>query len=102
MRTDQTSIGSTVRAPAAAPPGSDRGQRVERVTFSSGGSELVGHLFLPDRPVPDGGHAAMVVAGPWTQVKEQTADAYGAKLATWTSKPQHLPKSSRGWCPLAR
>ena len=64
-----------------APSGTDRGYGVERVTFTSGGDGLVGNLFLPEGPTPNGGHAAMVVAGPWTQVKEQTANTYGARLA---------------------
>ena len=70
--------GETTTAPAT---GSGMGYRMERVMFHGGGDGLVGNLFLPERPAPDGGYAAMVVAGPWTQVKEQTADTYGAKLA---------------------
>ena len=79
MTTNETNTpaaGETATAPATG-----SGRRVERVKFRSDGDELVGNLFLPEGPVPDGGYAAMVVAGPRTQVKEQTADAYGAKLA---------------------
>jgi hypothetical protein len=52
-----------------------------QVSFSSEGVTLKGHLFLPqafDRthPLP-----AVIVIGPWTQVKEQTADAYARQLA---------------------
>lgn len=64
-----------------APADAGRAYRTERVTFPGGGAELVGHLFVPDGPPPDGGYAALVLAGPWTQVKEQTADIYGARLA---------------------
>jgi uncharacterized protein len=38
-------------------------------------------LFLPDGQTPQQGWPAVVLAGPWTQVKEQTASAYAAHLA---------------------
>ncbi len=73
---------STDTGPTAADPGaSEEGYRAERVTFPGDGGDLVGHLFVPDGPIPDGGHAALVLAGPWTQIKEQTTDTYGAHLA---------------------
>jgi len=51
------------------------------VTFTSEGITLQAHLFLPEafdasQPLP-----AVIVLGPWTQVKEQTADTYTRQLA---------------------
>ncbi len=51
------------------------------VSFTSEGETLKAHLFLPEafaeaQPLP-----AVIVIGPWTQVKEQTADAYARRLA---------------------
>lgn len=50
----------------------------ERLTFELDGSQLVGNLF---RPVSGGPHAAVVVAGPMTSVKEQVTGVYAAALA---------------------
>lgn len=55
--------------------------RRQDVRFTSHGETLAGHLFLPGHPAPTRGHPALVLAGPWTQVKEQTADTYAARLA---------------------
>ncbi|QKW38180.1 alpha/beta fold hydrolase [Actinomadura sp. NAK00032] len=50
----------------------------QKVTFSSEGATLTGHLFLPDAAAPAPG---IVVAGTWTSVKEQMADRYAERLA---------------------
>ena len=48
-----------------------------RLTFASGGDDLVGDLYLPDgHPV-----AAVVTTGPLTSVKEQATGAYARALA---------------------
>lgn len=53
---------------------------VERVTFDSEGTTLVGHLFRPADPsLPPG--QAVVVTGSWTSVKEQMPDVYASRLA---------------------
>jgi fermentation-respiration switch protein FrsA (DUF1100 family) len=49
----------------------------KRINFTSGKSELVGHLFQAS-PAPA---TCVVVTGSWTTVKEQMADLYAAKLA---------------------
>ena len=49
----------------------------ERFTFTRGGDQLVGTLYLPvDRPV-----AAVVTTGPLTSVKEQATGAYARALS---------------------
>lgn len=59
----------------------DPAYRIERVSFSSGGQTLVGHLYLPrgvdaSTPAP-----AAVVTGAWMTVKEQMAGRYASELA---------------------
>lgn len=49
----------------------------ERMVFESGGESLVGNLFLPEGPP----HAALVITGPLTSVKEQASGAYAKALA---------------------
>jgi uncharacterized protein len=49
----------------------------ERFTFSRGGDQLVGTLFLPAEPPV----AAVVTTGPLTSVKEQATGAYAKALA---------------------
>jgi fermentation-respiration switch protein FrsA (DUF1100 family) len=49
----------------------------ERFTFSRGGDQLVGTLFLPSEPPV----AAVVTTGPLTSVKEQATGAYAKALA---------------------
>lgn len=49
----------------------------EQMVFQSGGESLVGNLFMPEgRP-----HAALVITGPLTSVKEQASGAYAKALA---------------------
>lgn len=55
--------------------------QTERVTFSSEGEELVGTLFLPDNFQPAQAHAAVIVTGSWTSVKEQMPSTYARALA---------------------
>lgn len=50
---------------------------VERVTFMSGGLEVVGNLFLPARA---GKHPGVVVIGPVAYVKEQAPLQYASRL----------------------
>lgn len=51
----------------------------QRITFDVDGSRVVGDLYLPAEPGP---HAAVVVAGPMTAVKEQVTGVYACALAT--------------------
>ncbi|KUG09969.1 alpha/beta hydrolase [Solirubrum puertoriconensis] len=51
------------------------------VSFSSEGETLIGTLFLPAVYQPGTPLAAVVVCGPWTQVKEQIGYRYGRELA---------------------
>jgi uncharacterized protein len=51
------------------------------ITFPSAGATIHGHLFLPEQRPSDQPLAAVIVVGPWTQVKEQTADMYARYLA---------------------
>ncbi|MFA9445981.1 alpha/beta hydrolase [Egicoccus sp. AB-alg6-2] len=53
---------------------------MERVTFGSGGVELVGHLRLPQAPGP-GPWPGIVLTGPLTGVKEQVTGGYAARLS---------------------
>ena len=50
---------------------------IERVTFDVGGTNLVGSLHWPDSEP----HAALVLTGPLTSVKEQAAGAYARAMA---------------------
>jgi dienelactone hydrolase len=54
--------------------------RPEKVTFTSGGTKLVGNLYRPTGGA-GGPTPAVVVAGTWTSVKEQMATRYAAGLA---------------------
>ena len=52
-----------------------------RVSFTSQGETLVGTLHLPPSFTPQTGPLpAIVVSGPWTQVKEQVGQVYGSRL----------------------
>lgn len=55
--------------------------RVEKVSFPSEGTRLVGNLYLPASAPAGGKLPAVVVAGSWTTVKEQMAALYAEKLA---------------------
>jgi hypothetical protein len=52
-----------------------------RVSFQSEGETIVGTLFLPESYQPGQKLAAVIVEGPWTQVKEQVGYRYGEQLA---------------------
>ena len=52
-----------------------------RASFQSEGETIVGTLFLPEGYKPGQQLAAMIVEGPWTQVKEQVGYRYGEQLA---------------------
>ncbi|MCC9307440.1 alpha/beta fold hydrolase [Kitasatospora sp. RB6PN24] len=54
--------------------------RPEKVTFTSGGTKLVGNLYRPTSAAA-GPAPAVVVTGTWTSVKEQMAARYAAGLA---------------------
>ncbi|MCX4750234.1 alpha/beta hydrolase [Kitasatospora sp. NBC_01287] len=65
---------------------------LEKITFTSAGTTLVGNLFLPGGPGGPGGRdgrdgrdgrpgPAAVVSGSWTTVKEQMAGCYARGLA---------------------
>ncbi len=64
--------GSLATAPAST---------FERVTFSSGGETLVGHLYLPPDLPPGARVPAVVLLGPMTFVKEQVPTEYARRLA---------------------
>ncbi len=51
---------------------------LETILFSVEGTQVVGHLFIPDGPGP---FPAIVVAGPMTSVKEQVTGTYAKALA---------------------
>lgn len=54
---------------------------INRVTFQSEGTELVGDLYLPGNYQPGDKLATVIVSGSWTAVKEQMAGGYAQKLA---------------------
>jgi uncharacterized protein len=54
---------------------------VNRVTFKSEGADMVGNLYLPQNYTRGKRLAAVIVSGPWTQVKEQVGATYGQRLA---------------------
>lgn len=54
---------------------------MNRVEFKSQGEKIVGTLFLPGNYKKGDRLAAIIVDGPWTQVKEQVGYVYGRKLA---------------------
>lgn len=54
---------------------------MQRVTFQSGGNELVGHLHVPDGGTESTARPAIVVSGSWTTVKEQMAGSYARLFA---------------------
>lgn len=54
---------------------------INRVTFQSEGTELVGDLYLPANYRSGDKLATVIVSGSWTAVKEQMAGGYAEKLA---------------------
>jgi fermentation-respiration switch protein FrsA (DUF1100 family) len=54
--------------------------KVERVTFESDGTKLVGDLYTPQGH-KDGGLPALIVTGSWLTVKEQMPAVYAARMA---------------------
>lgn len=52
-----------------------------RVTFFSAGEKMVGDLYVPAGAEPGAKLPAVVVVGPWLNVKEQVATNYAKKLA---------------------
>lgn len=54
---------------------------INRVTFQSEGTEIVGDLYLPASYQPGDKLATVIVSGSWTAVKEQMAGGYAQKLA---------------------
>ncbi|MER9184238.1 alpha/beta fold hydrolase [Mesorhizobium sp. M0767] len=55
--------------------------RVERVTFSSHGEQLVGELYLPEDLDAAKPRPALVVTGAWMTVKEQMPGRYAREMA---------------------
>lgn len=72
--------GAVLLAAGAAAAGAQEPVR-QRVTLASGGETLVGDLYLPAGHRPGDRLPAVVVAGPWLTVKEQTAGTYARALA---------------------
>ncbi|MEM9341245.1 MAG: alpha/beta hydrolase, partial [Bacteroidota bacterium] len=65
----------------AAGARTDSGVTKEDVVFSSNGTNLEGHLFLPTGFDKDNQYPAVVVTGSWTSVKEQMPDEYASLIA---------------------
>ncbi|MGX9117910.1 alpha/beta hydrolase [Mesorhizobium sp. BHbsci] len=55
--------------------------RVERVTFTSHGEQIVGDLYLPEDLDPARPRPALVVTGAWMTVKEQMPARYAREMA---------------------
>lgn len=71
------------KAFGAAPQDSFNGGevRVEKVSFQSEGTKLVGNLYLPAGSPAGSKLPAVVVAGSWTTVKEQMPALYAERMA---------------------
>lgn len=72
---------------------------LQRVTFPSDGTEVVGHLRLPKRFRASGRYPSIVVVGPGSAVKEQAGAVYAEKLAargyvTIVFDPSHQGESA--------
>jgi fermentation-respiration switch protein FrsA (DUF1100 family) len=63
------------KASAAASP------QIQTVTFTSGGEKMAGRLYLPSTHRAGTRLPAVVIAGPWLNVKEQVAANYADKFA---------------------
>ena len=55
--------------------------KMEKISFDSEGSTLVGNLYYPKNFDGSKSYSAIVVSGSWTTVKEQMAGLYAKKLA---------------------
>lgn len=55
--------------------------KMNTVTFQSGGEKMVGNLYLPPTYQAGTRLPAVVIAGPWLNVKEQVAANYAKKFA---------------------
>jgi uncharacterized protein len=55
--------------------------QIERVTFTSGGQTLVGHLYIPAGVSRTNPGPATVVTGAWMTIKEQMAGRYAREMA---------------------
>lgn len=73
----KTLIAATLAASALSAEAASR----ETVRFTVDGTPLVGTLFRPDNAKTNQRLPAIIVDGPWTQVKEQVGYAYAPRLA---------------------
>ncbi|KKB13508.1 hypothetical protein VE25_01780 [Devosia geojensis] len=55
---------------------------VERVTFQSGGVQIVGDLYLPEEVGQEGPVPAVIVTGAWMTIKEQMPAIYAREMAS--------------------
>lgn len=65
----------------AQPLTAQGGRKPVTVSFPSGDSYVVGHLYLPEGHDPARRYAAVAVGGSFTSVKEQMGGIYGGEMA---------------------
>jgi uncharacterized protein len=58
-----------------------KGVTMERVSFTSGGETVVGHLYIPAGASASSKAPAAVVTGAWMTIKEQMSGRYAKELA---------------------
>jgi uncharacterized protein len=61
--------------------GEDKGRKMRRTNFTSENEKMVGNLFLPKNYQAGRKLPAVLIVGPWLNVKEQVATNYAVRLA---------------------